>query len=544
MNGVHPEAFKAMDKQLRGIVFKFCRRFWLGEDFKGWHMSRVISVPMVGDLSNPNKWRGVMLMDVCSKIFSSILNGRLFKIVEANGNRFQFGGTPKVGCADGLFTLKTLLNMRRNHNLSTHVAFVDLVKAFDTANHELLIRILKKYGAPPVLCSVVKRLYTDLKVVLKIGKSVREISQEVGVKQGDNMAPVLFLFLMNAFADSLEKIWEDKGLKKVQVQHVSDDDFEDGKRNIAVKSHVESQFGSKKLETLTVYQCLYVDDGAFPFESREQLKLGTQVIYDHFTRFGLDMHIGRTVDGETTASKMKCVFFPPPCFARDRETPSEICNEAGSSEGGKAIENRPVFNRNWKKKEKKEYSKKAAKVKEEQESTFYFSMEETKPVDVADGFITYTMHFKYLGSFISYNLLDDFDINTRIDKANQSMGALKHFFNNPHVNKKSKYLIFKAIPINLLLWGCETWAIKQTHRDKLEAFLQRHLRRILKIPMSQVMEEHISSDQMREKFYNIPNITTMIAVRQLSFIGKVVRSDTPNLPTKSMSTACCNHPRC
>ena len=36
----------------------------------------------------------------------------------------------------------------------------------------------------------------------------------------------------------------------------------------------------------------------------------------------------------------------------------------------------------------------------------------------------------------------------------------------------------------------------------------------------------------------------MIAVGQLSFIGKVVRSDIPNLPTKFMITACCNHPRC
>ena len=122
--------------------------------------------------------------------------------------------------------------MRRNHNLSTHVAFVDLVKAFDTANYDLLIDIIKKYGAPPALRSVVKRLYTDLKVVLKIGKCVKEIVQEVGVRQRDNMAPVLFLFLMNAFADSLEKIWEDKGLQKVQVQHASDKDFEDGKNTM------------------------------------------------------------------------------------------------------------------------------------------------------------------------------------------------------------------------------------------------------------------------------------------------------------------------
>ena len=61
--------------------------------------------------------------------------------------------------------------------------------------------------------------------------------------------------------------------------------------------------------------------------------------------------------------------------------------------------------------------------------------------------------------------------------------------------------------------------------------------------MSQVQEEHITSDQMRQTFYNISSIETMIAVCQLSFIGKVVRSETPNLPTKLMITACCNHPR-
>ena len=35
------------------------------------------------------------------------------------------------------------------HNLPTYVAFVDLVKAFDTVDHTLMLQILKKYGAPP-----------------------------------------------------------------------------------------------------------------------------------------------------------------------------------------------------------------------------------------------------------------------------------------------------------------------------------------------------------------------------------------------------------
>ena len=85
------------------------------------------------------------------------------------------------------------------------MAFIDLVKAYDTANHKLLIKILEKYGAPPKLRSVIERMYTNLKVVFKIGKNKIEILQSVGVRQGDNMAPVLFLFLMAAMAELLEK---------------------------------------------------------------------------------------------------------------------------------------------------------------------------------------------------------------------------------------------------------------------------------------------------------------------------------------------------
>jgi hypothetical protein len=68
----------------------------------------------------------------------------------------------------------------------------------------LLQLVLKKYGAPPKLVNVVRQLYTDLKLVLKLGKLNTETLQEVGARQGDNMAPVLFLFVMTAFADLME----------------------------------------------------------------------------------------------------------------------------------------------------------------------------------------------------------------------------------------------------------------------------------------------------------------------------------------------------
>jgi len=45
-------------------------------------------------------------------------------------------------------------------------------------------------------------MYQYLKVVLKIGKVKEAMSQTVGVRQGDYMAPVLILFMVIAFTES------------------------------------------------------------------------------------------------------------------------------------------------------------------------------------------------------------------------------------------------------------------------------------------------------------------------------------------------------
>jgi hypothetical protein len=48
---------------------------------------------------------------------------------------------------------------------------------------------------------------------VKIGKEKEEIDQEVGVRQGDNVSLVIFLFIMSAFAETLEKEWKQSGLE-------------------------------------------------------------------------------------------------------------------------------------------------------------------------------------------------------------------------------------------------------------------------------------------------------------------------------------------
>jgi hypothetical protein len=144
LNGIPPEALKAMDNAQKQTIHKHILDFFEGNtDHKAWKRSQCVPVPKKGNLSDPNKWCGVMLMDMCSKVYSSIMTARAFKLLDKHGTRFQFGGTPELGCRDGLFTLKALLNARWNHDVASYVGFVDLVKAYDTANHDLLLRILK-----------------------------------------------------------------------------------------------------------------------------------------------------------------------------------------------------------------------------------------------------------------------------------------------------------------------------------------------------------------------------------------------------------------
>ena len=71
---------------------------------------------------------------------------------------------------------------------------------------------------PPNLRLVIARMYMSSAVRLIIGKVDTTIPFEVGVKQGDSMAPVLFLFLIMGFAETLEKEWTKHGLHQLEFR--------------------------------------------------------------------------------------------------------------------------------------------------------------------------------------------------------------------------------------------------------------------------------------------------------------------------------------
>ena len=70
-----------------------------------------------GDLSLCKKWRGICLLDVCSKLLSSILVHRLQTVMEEFGMDAQTGYRPDRGTIDGLLLRLSDFTNARNMGL-------------------------------------------------------------------------------------------------------------------------------------------------------------------------------------------------------------------------------------------------------------------------------------------------------------------------------------------------------------------------------------------------------------------------------------------
>ena len=106
-----------------------------------------------------------------------------------------------------VLTLKCALQTLREHNYSSWVLYVDPIKAYDTINREMMFLILAKYGIPTNTINVIKKLYNDITINFNFEKQKSTFGSTTGVKQGDNLAPLLFILVIQAVSDNIQSNW-------------------------------------------------------------------------------------------------------------------------------------------------------------------------------------------------------------------------------------------------------------------------------------------------------------------------------------------------
>ena len=161
-----------------------------------------------GDINDVNNYRGITLLSCIGKLFTSILNSRLYTFLTNEkilGNE-QAGFRPKHSTLDHIFALHILSNYYIDRKKQLFCAFVDYSKAFDFIERTHLWQKLLDSNINGKVLNVVKNMYANAKSQVSFKNTLAgSFPCQVGVRQGENLSPMLFAIHLNDFNKFLTK---------------------------------------------------------------------------------------------------------------------------------------------------------------------------------------------------------------------------------------------------------------------------------------------------------------------------------------------------
>ena len=229
-----------------------------------------------GVLSVPDDYWGIMLLETAYTIVAVLFHGWLQTIVEELDHENQYGFRPQCGCRDAVHTVKMVMKKGQEHGQETWILFIDLVKAFDRVPHKLLWVILKKFSVPPKLINLLRSLHGRVEVKFSVNDITLSIFSIIGVKQGDILGPILFLFYIAAIMITWREVYE----RPLWIFRARMDFKLTGRKS------------SARGENIPVDDPEYADDTAILITTRKSLVECIPEIITHFKHFGADIHVG------------------------------------------------------------------------------------------------------------------------------------------------------------------------------------------------------------------------------------------------------------
>ena len=262
-------------------------RVWRGEEIpQEWKDATIKVLYKKSDRSDCNNFREISFVSHADKVVLKIVANRFSDLCEAQEilSEDQCGFRPVRSTIDMLFVVRRLQELGRQRKIPLYMCFVDLQKAHDSVDRELLWKVLARAAVPSVMIDVIRQFHDGMRARVRMddGKLSKWFEVTPGLRQGCLLSPLLFnIFFAAVMETVLQRFSEDDTILENLV-------------------FLDEGSGGGPDETLldrvlrAVWGMLYADDAGIVSRSPAGLARMMTVIVEVFGAFGLTISEKKT----------------------------------------------------------------------------------------------------------------------------------------------------------------------------------------------------------------------------------------------------------